>query len=107
MTAGNAVPRRAIRPLAVCLEAAALGVLAMVAANRVDGGPDPVLLGIGWASFAVSAVASIVFAAWSGRLDGSDPRPLPTTTGPTRGAPPRPSSASAANATTPRTEHVG
>ncbi len=70
--AGNAVPRRALRPLAICLEAAVFGVLAMVAANRVDGGPDAWLLAMGWTGFAISAIASVVFAAWSGRLDGDD-----------------------------------
>ena len=64
------LPRRALGALAVCLEAAVLGILAVVAANRVDEGYDPVLLLFGWVAFAVSAIAALVFAAHSGRLDG-------------------------------------
>ena len=64
------LPRRALQPLAICVEAALFGVLAMLAANRVANGPDAVLLGLGWASFAVAAVGAVVFAARSGRLDG-------------------------------------
>ena len=74
------VPRRALTPLALCLEAAALGVLAIIAANRVEGGANLVLLGFGWAGFAVSAGASLVFAARSGRLDGREVRAAPAVT---------------------------
>ena len=74
------VPRRALTPLAICLEAAVLGVLAIIAANRVEGGPSLVLLGFGWAGFAVSAGASLVFAARSGRLDGREVRAAPAVT---------------------------
>ena len=71
------VPRRALGPLALCFEAAILGLLAMIAANRVDGGPDAVLLWVGWAAWAVSLVAAIVFAGRSGRLDGRFAGPDP------------------------------
>ena len=74
------VPRRALTPLVICLEAAALGVLAIIAANRVEGGANLVLLGFGWAGFAVSAGASLVFAARSGRLDGHEVRAAPAVT---------------------------
>lgn len=67
------VPRRALRPLAVCAETALLGVLTVVLGNAVEGGPDAVLLWAGWGCFAVSAGAAVVFAARSGRLDGPDP----------------------------------
>ena len=64
------VPKRAIRPLAVSVEAALLGIVAMLAANRVGGETDVWLLWLGWAAFATSAGATLVFAARSGRLDG-------------------------------------
>lgn len=66
------LPRHALGPLAVCGEAAVFAVLAMVAANRVEGGPDNVLLAFGWVAVAVSAGAALVFAGRSGRLDGQD-----------------------------------
>jgi hypothetical protein len=72
---GAGVPRRALQPLAICVEAALLGVLAMIAANRVDGGPDTMLLLLGWLAFAVSGGSAVVFAARSGRMDGSRPAP--------------------------------
>lgn len=69
--AADRVPRRAIGSLAICLQAALFGVLTMILGNRVEGGQDAVLLWVGWASFAVAAVAAVVFAARSGRLDGT------------------------------------
>lgn len=64
------VPRRAFGPLALCGEATAFALLAMIAANRVDDGPDAVLLAFGWVAVAVAAAAALLFAARSGRLDG-------------------------------------
>lgn len=69
--AADRVPRRALGPLAVCLQAALFGVLTTILGNRVEGGQDAVLLWIGWVSFAVSAAAAVIFAARSGRLDGT------------------------------------
>ena len=65
------VPRRALQPLAICLEAAVLGVLAFVAADRGRSGIDPVLLAMGWVGMAIAAGGALVFALRSGRLDGS------------------------------------
>lgn len=64
------VPRRALAPLAICGEATAFALLAMIGANRVDDGPDTVLLAFGWVAVAVAAAAALLFAARSGRLDG-------------------------------------
>lgn len=69
--ADDRLPRRSLRPLAICGEAAAFALLAMIAANRVEGGPDAWLLAVGWVAVAISAGAAIVFAARSGRLDGT------------------------------------
>lgn len=65
------VPRRALQPLAICLEGAVLGVLAFIAADRGPTGIDPVLLAVGWVGMAVAAGGALVFAARSGRLDGT------------------------------------
>ena len=74
--AEDGVPRRALQPLAICLEAAALGVLAFVAAGRGPSGIDPVLLVVGWLGMAVAAGGALVFAARSGRLDGAPAAPV-------------------------------
>jgi hypothetical protein len=72
---GAGVPRRALQPLVICVEAALLGVLAMIAANRVDGGPDTILLWLGWLGFAVSGGSAVVFAGRSGKMDGGRTAP--------------------------------
>lgn len=71
----TAVPKRALTPLAIAGEAALLGVLALLAADRGPAGTDTVLLWLGWAGLAVSAGSALVFAARSGRLDGQRTRP--------------------------------
>jgi len=63
------VPRRALQPLAICLEAAVFGLLAAIAANQTGDRIDPILLAIAWIAWTVSAIAGLVFAARSGRLD--------------------------------------
>ena len=75
--AGAGVPRRALGPLAVCLEASVLGGLALFAADRPDGATDPILLGLGWLGVVVAAGSALVFAARSGRLDGGAGATLP------------------------------
>ena len=85
-TAG--LPPRARPPLAVCAAAALIGGLALFAATRREFGESGLLLLLGWTGVAVAAVAALVFAARSGRLDGAEPAEQPRTVAQDRGAEP-------------------
>ena len=85
-TAG--LPPRARPPLAVCAAAALIGGLALFAATRREFGESGLLLLLGWTGVAVAAVAALVFAARSGRLDGAEPAEQPRTVAQHRGAEP-------------------
>jgi hypothetical protein len=69
--------RRFLPPLATCLAAALIGGGALFVATRREPGESPVLLLIGWTGVVVAAIASLVFAARSGRLEGEDPAANP------------------------------
>ncbi len=63
------VPKRAYQALAICIESAIFGLLAAIAANQTGDAADTVLLWLAWIAWFISAIAGLVFAARSGRLD--------------------------------------